>query len=164
MTDDARIEPPGTGDEWTILTTMLDWHRATLHMKCAGLSDEELRHHAVPSSEVTLLGLLRHLAGVERWWFQLVIAGADAPAPYDTDGFTKLEESTGDQARAVLGEHIDRSREITAARSLDHVGKHPRTGEQFTLRWVLVHMIEEYSRHNGHADLIREAIDGEAGE
>ncbi len=164
MVDDTRIEPPTTADERTILTTMLDWHRATLHMKCSGLTDEQLREHTVPTSAVTLLGLLRHLAGVERWWFQVVIAGVDAPAPYDTDGFTKLEESTGAQARAVLDEHIDRSREITAARSLDDIGKHPRTGEQFSLRWVLVHMIEEYSRHNGHADLIREAIDGEAGE
>lgn len=164
MVDDTRIEPPTTGDERTILTTMLDWHRATLYMKCSGLTDEQLREHTVPSSAVTLLGLLRHLAGVERWWFQVVIAGEDAPAPYDTDGFSKLEESTGDQARTVLDEHISRSREIAAARSLDNVGKHPRSGEQFTLRWVLVHMIEEYSRHNGHADLIREAIDGEAGE
>jgi uncharacterized damage-inducible protein DinB len=164
MTDDPRIEPPGTGNEWTILTTMLNWHRATLYRKCAGLSDEQLRQHAVPSSDITLLGLLRHLAGVERWWFQVVIAGEDAPAPYDTDGFSKLDESTGEQARAVLDQHISRSREIAAARSLDDMGKHPRSGEEFTLRWVLVHMIEEYSRHNGHADLIREAIDGEAGE
>lgn len=138
---------------------------ADLEIKCAGLSDEQLRLQAVLSSKLTLLGLMRHLACAEWWWFQRVIAGEDAARPYGGDEFEDLDTATGESAHAILRTQIiKQSHRVVADRSLDAEGMHPITREQYSLRWVLNHMIEEYARHNGHADLIREAIDGEVGE
>jgi hypothetical protein len=186
ITDDAarddRIELPPTTDERTLLVSFLDWHRDVLERKCAGLSDDQLRRRAVPSSNLTLLGLMRHLAGVERWYFQAVIAGSFPGSLYTAtddpdEDFNDLESSTGERALATWRAEVDESRRITAARSLESIGTvpidetaaaagtaHPTAGREYSLRWVLLHMIDEYARHNGHADLIREAIDGETGE
>jgi hypothetical protein len=162
---DERPEPSTTADERSLLTGLLDWHRLTLEIKCAELSDEQLRQHAVPSSNLTLLGLMRHLACAEWWWFQRVMAGESTARPYDSDEFDNLDSVTGESANAILRAQImDQSHRVTAERSLDDVGTNPVTGEAHSLRWVLNHMIEEYARHNGHADLIREAIDGQVGE
>ncbi|GII75053.1 hypothetical protein Sru01_00350 [Sphaerisporangium rufum] len=158
-----------------MLDTFLDWHREVLARKCAGLTDEQLRRRAVPSSNLSLLGLMRHLAGVERWYFQAVIAddwrGSLYTATGDADeDFNNVAAATGAATLALWREQVERSRRITAERPLDAVGTvpaggdHPTAGRSYTLRWVLVHMIDEYARHNGHADLIREAIDGTAGE
>jgi uncharacterized damage-inducible protein DinB len=179
---DDRLELPATVDERTLLTCFLDWHREALVRTCAGLSDEQLRRHAVPSSNLTLLGLVRHLAGVERWYFQAVIGGNFPGSLYtatedDDEDFNDLRSATGATAFAVWRAEVEQSRRITAEHPLDALGtvpvdpvavaagtSHPSAGRQYSLRWVLTHMIDEYARHNGHADLIREAIDGQTGE
>ena len=151
-----------------MLTTWLDYHRDTLAWKCAGLSDDQLRERAVPPSSLSLLGLVRHMADVERGWFRRVLAGEDSPYRYGTDAKPDAEfddVGTADVAAAFADWQADceRARElVAAASSLDVTGE--RRGERFSLRWILVHMIEEYARHNGHADLLRERIDGSTGE
>ena len=179
---DDRLALPAAADERVVLTCFLDWQRGALMRTCAGLSDEQLRCRAVPSSNLTLLGLVRHLAGVERWYFQAVIAGEFPGSLYtETDDpdedFNNLDSMTGEQAVAVWRGEIAESRRITAELPLEAIGTvpvdsvaeaagtaHESAGRQYSLRWVLNHMIDEYARHNGHADLIREAIDGQTGE
>ena len=151
-----------------MLTTWLDYHRDTLAWKCEGLTDDQLRERAVPPSSLSLLGLVRHMADVERGWFRRVLNGEDAPYRYGTDPKPDAEfddVATADVAAAFADWQADceRARElVAAASSLDVTGE--RRGERFSLRWILVHMIEEYARHNGHADLLRERIDGSVGE
>jgi uncharacterized damage-inducible protein DinB len=166
MTTDDRPEPPYLGDEAGTLAGFLDFHRATLLWKLEGLDDEPLRRPMVPSG-TSLLGLVKHLAYVERWWFQQVWAGREVTYPWtdedrDADWRVEPDETTEDILALYRGE-CDRSREIVAASaSLDEVGHHPR-GER-SRRWILVHMIEETARHNGHADILREQLDGVTGE
>ena len=167
MTATRRIETPTTADERTTLEAMLDYHRATLAMKCEGLSDEQLRTATVPPSELTLLGLVRHMAEVESGWFRNVLGAEGAKPIYyseeDQDGeFHNLDTAGTAEAFATWREQIERAKELAAARSLDDTGT--RRGQAYSLRWIYVHMIEEYARHNGHADLIRERIDGATGE
>ena len=165
-----RVDPPNVGDERTVLQAFLDWHRATLLTKCDGLDADQLRARPVPTSLMSLHGLVRHMAEVERGWFQRTIAGADAaPIYYDEstnpEGDFEIPEGTRfDDDVAVWRAEVARSDEIAAAHDLDDTGIRPRTGEAHSLRWVLVHMIEEYARHNGHADLFRELLDGAVGE
>ena len=132
MTTIDRPLPPLNADERTTLESWLDFHRATLAMKCEGLDDEQAAEASVPPSGFTLTGLVQHLAEVERNWFQRVLAGEGAPPIYDL-----------------------------AARALTDTGRF--MGQDVSLRWIYVHLIEEYARHNGHADLIRERIDGTTG-
>ncbi|MEU5208181.1 DinB family protein [Streptomyces sp. NPDC020742] len=169
---DGRPVPPPHADERTMLETWLDFHRATLALKCAGLDDRQLRRAAVPPSSVTLLGLVQHLAEVERNWFQRVFAGRDLPPVYGegaADGFALVPDRGIDEALAVWRAEVARSREAVAGASLADSGRlseeeAAHVGEQgVSLRWILVHMIEEYARHNGHADLIRESLDGVTG-
>ncbi len=136
---------------------------------CSGLTADQLRTRAVEPSALSLIGLVRHLTDVELGWFDRILSGgnipfrywrADAPDGADFD----IDEADTDEALRLWHNACDRSREITAAReSLDAYGVYQPTGESFSLRWILVHMIEEYARHNGHADLIRERIDGRTG-
>lgn len=169
MTVDPRtaFEPALTGDERETLTGFLDWHRATLEHKCSGLSDEDLRRQASPPSTLSLLGLVRHMAEVERAWFRRVIDGEQIGLVYsDTMDFQAAYDAAGadvDEAWRHWRTEVDHARRITEAKALDDTGTHPRHGT-FSLRWVLVHMVEEYARHNGHADFLREAIDGVTGE
>ncbi len=167
MNDFQRAERPWVADERTMLTGFLEFQRDTLALKCAGLTDEQLRSRAVPPSELSLLGLVRHLADVERGWFRdvvngertrgLWVDGSGGSADFDVEGADVAE------AFAVWRRECASSREIAeAAVSLDVTGTH-RVGE-FSLRYVLLHMIEEYARHNGHADLLRERLDGSTGE
>ncbi|MGW6599046.1 DinB family protein [Streptomyces sp. NPDC055036] len=171
-TPDGRPIPPPHAGERAMLEAWLDFHRATLALKCSGLKDDQLRLAAAAPSSMTLLGLVQHMAEVERNWFQRVFAGQDVHAVFEesnVDGFA-LEDGRGlDEAMAVWRTEIARGRELVAAASLDDSG---RLSEQdagivgdvgVSLRWIMVHMIEEYARHNGHADLIRERIDGVAG-
>lgn len=156
-----------TGDEREILTTFLDWERATLERKCAGLSDEQLKTRSCPPSTLTLLGLLRHMADVERWWFRIRFLHEPLPARYSTeerpdDDFDALDSDPVDDVRAAWREECDSARRIVAEHELDERGDRPN-GDPVSLRWILTHMVEEYSRHNGHADLLREAIDGATG-
>ncbi|MFD0551488.1 DinB family protein [Streptomyces rectiviolaceus] len=166
--DDTREPPPNTGDEREALTTSLDWHRATFELKCAGLTQEQLSERAAPPSELSLHGLLRHLAGVERWWFRIQLTGEGVPLLYysDEDPDQDFGDLTGDagKAFAVWHEECERSRRIVAAaRSLDVTGTRRATGDPISLRRILINMIAEYARHNGHADLLRERIDGTTG-
>jgi uncharacterized damage-inducible protein DinB len=171
---DPRTRPPTAADERTMLCGWLDWHRETLVVKCAGLSPEQLATRSAPPSTLSLLGLVRHMADVERGWFRRLLAGEEAPPLYyseaDPDGdFDNVDPagtdaSTVEAAVAAWRAECARAREIVAALgSLDEVRLHRRYGE-ISARWVLVHMIEEYARHNGHADLLRERIDGARGE
>ncbi|MEV8021761.1 DinB family protein [Streptomyces sp. NPDC086554] len=165
---DTRRPPPGVGGEREALTTSLDWHRATFELKCAGLTQEQLSERAVSPSGMSLHGLVRHLAGVERWWFRIQLSGEDVPLLYysDDDPDQDFGDLTGDarEAFAVWHAECERSRQIVeAAGSLDVTGIRRSTGEPVSLRRILINMIEEYARHNGHADLLRERIDGATG-
>ncbi|MGW6708826.1 DinB family protein [Streptomyces sp. NPDC054956] len=160
---------PRTGDERPMLVSMLGAQRATLELKCAGL-DEELALRSVDPSTLSLLGLVRHLADVERRWFRKVLAGEEAPplfsSPDDPDGdFDGAVAEPGAAERAWeawRAEVAFAERFTERAPDLDVSGKDGWLGE-ISLRWVLIHMIEEYARHNGHADLLRERIDGAIG-
>jgi len=168
MTTDERPEPPLVGDERATLDGFLDFHRATLAWKCAGLSDEQLRERAVPPSSMSLLGLVRHMADVERGWFRNCVGQEDAPALYfsetDRDGeFDNVDTADVAEAFASWQAEIEHARKLVAALpSYDATG----TGKTrtYSVRWIVTHMIEEYARHNGHADLLRERIDGVTGE
>jgi uncharacterized damage-inducible protein DinB len=166
-----RIEPDGTAGERETLRAFLEYHRQTLLMKCEGLSDDQLRTRAVPPSSMSLLGLVRHLADVERNWFRRVLGGGDDPPifysdPQNRDGeFDDVDDASVEEAFARWNEEVEAARRIEASfPSLEVTGHHPRFDEDFSVRWVMVHMIEEYSRHNGHADLLREQLDGATGE
>jgi len=163
---DTRREPPENGDERAILVGFLDWHRETLRWKCAGLTDEQLRTHSVASSALTLLGLVRHLTEVERWWF-LPFLGEEPEPVYFTDDkpnddFDALDTVPPAEVFDRLAAEVERIRAGVASIGLD--AEFVRSGKAYSLRWVHLHMIEEYARHNGHADLIREGIDGVTGE
>lgn len=166
---DRRIDPPYVADELPTLHSWLDWHRETLATKCAGLSEEQLRLRAIAPSALSLLGLVRHLTEVERYWFGDILNGENNPALYWTeqepDGdFDLVDTASADEAFARWQAEIDRARELSAGLPSETVGKRQRRGENVSLRWILIHMIEEYARHNGHADVIREQIDGVTGE
>lgn len=155
-----------------MLTAWLDFHRATLALKCSGLEGDQLRLAAAPPSSMTLLGLIQHMAEVERTWFQRVFADQQVTPVFgegNADGFA-LQPGRGlDEAVAAWQAEIARGRELIAEASLDGSGRLSErqaghVGDQgVSLRWIMVHMIEEYARHNGHADLIREQIDGATG-
>ncbi len=152
-----------------MLEAWLDYHRATLLTKCEGLDRTELITASCPPSDMNLLGLVRHMAEVERNWFRNVLSGEGAPPLYyddavDPDGdFHPPPDVDVDADVAAFLAECDRARELAAGRSLDDTGT-TRRGDVVSLRWILVHMVEEYARHNGHADLIRERIDGVTGE
>lgn len=153
-----------------MLAAWLAWHRATLLTKCEGLDADQLRARPVSTSLMSLHGLVRHMAEVERNWFRRCIAGEDAPPIYYDDatnpeGDFEIPAGTSfDDDVAVWRAEVARADEIADAHGLDDTGIRARTGELHSLRWVLVHMIEEYARHNGHADLLRELLDGSVGE
>jgi uncharacterized damage-inducible protein DinB len=170
---DPRTEPGTAGSELATLTGFLDYHRATLELKCSGLDAEALARRSVEPSTLSLLGLIRHMADVERSWFRRLMAGQDAPPRFssaeDRDG--DFDNARPDPAvvaeawRAWRDEVAFADQFVAAAASLDVAGKRAdTTREPISLRWVLCHMIEEYARHNGHADLLRERIDGAVGE
>ncbi|MFF4370748.1 DinB family protein [Streptomyces sp. NPDC001594] len=166
-----RTEPSTTAGEREMLDGWLDYHRATLAWKCEGLSDEQLRATPLRPSALSLMGLVRHMAEVERYWFREVFLDEDLPDLYSTrehrDGdFEFGDADTWAEAEQVWHEEVGLARRAAAGRPLDAVSdaaSHHR-GEVFSLRWIYTHMIEEYARHNGHADLLREHIDGVTGE
>jgi hypothetical protein len=163
-----RVDPPYVGDEREILVAYLDFHRSTFEAKCAGVPPERLSERTVPPSALTMHGLVRHLAGVERWWFRIQFAGEDVPLLFYSDDdpnqdFDRLDGDVSD-AFALWRSECQRSRDIVAATSsLEQTGTVKATGQPVSLRRVMVNMIAEYARHNGHADLLREAIDGATG-
>ena len=169
-TSDPRDGGPRLGDERVTLTEFLRGQRLTLELKCAGLDADQLARRAVEPSTMSLLGLIRHMAEVERRWFRIRFAGTGAPWLYQTE-----EDPDGDFNGAVADpgvvaaaqeawrEEIAFADEFARDHDLDFVG-HDSQGEPVSLRELLVHMIEEYARHNGHADLLRERIDGRVGQ
>jgi uncharacterized damage-inducible protein DinB len=163
-----RMEPPLTGGERATLRAYLDFHRSTLALKCADLTDEQLRRRAVPPSALSLLGLVRHMAEVERSWFRRVIDGEDVPLVWSPDGDFQVAYEAADTTRAeafdAWEQEVEHARRIErAAPSLDVTGVDRRSGEAYSLRLVMLHLLQEYARHNGHADLLREGIDGAVG-
>jgi uncharacterized damage-inducible protein DinB len=170
-----RVDPPRAASERPMLEAWLEYHRATLALKCEGLDDEQLRLRSVPPSALSLIGLVRHMAEVERHWFQNELAGRRLGYIYCTHDepdadFDDVDEASGTQDLAMWRTECDQARALAAQHTdLDDIGagRGQQTGTdggQVCLRWILVHMIEEYARHNGHADLIRERIDGAVGE
>ncbi len=164
---DDRIRPPGAGDERGQLEGFLDFQRQTLLWKCAGLTPDQLRERPLPPSMLSLHGLVRHLADVERSWFRERFLGEDVPDLYgvaERPGADFLETAEADPEAdlAALRGEIQAVREAVRDRALDNTMTGPG-GQVYSLRWVYLHMIEEYARHLGHADLIRERIDGVTG-
>ncbi len=177
MTSTERVDPPLAVDEATTLRAFLDYHRDTLRMKTAGLDAAQL-NATLPPSTMTLGGLLKHLALVEDYWFSVVLLGNEDAEPWksvdwdadrDWEWHTAADDSP-EELRRLFDEMVaaaDRCLdEALADGGLDRlsVKESRHEGGKFSLRWILVHMIEEYARHNGHADLIRESIDGVTGE
>ncbi|MFC5149807.1 DinB family protein [Streptomyces aureoversilis] len=163
-----RPTPPTVADERTSLESWLDFHRATLALKCAGLDEAQLREASAPPSPMSLMGLVRHMAEVERSWFRRCLAREEAGPIYysDEDPDRDMEVTEADsweEAYATWQAEIAAAREAARGRSLDDRGVASHRNEEFDLRWIYIHMIEEYARHNGHADLIRERIDGATG-
>ncbi|MEV4889404.1 DinB family protein [Nonomuraea sp. NPDC055795] len=164
-----RVGPPLIADEREMLRSYLDFHRATLAMKCDGLSDEQLRSRSMPPSTLSLMALVRHMAEVERHWFRRVVGGEDLPmvwsatlwdfqTAYDDTGATREEAFGAWEAEVEHARRIER-----AADSLDLTSYNARWEAEVSLRMVMLHLIHEYARHNGHADFLREAVDGTVG-
>ena len=151
-----------------MLDAWLDFHRETLLWKCRGLTAEQLRQRTAEPSNLSLLGLVRHMAEVERAWFRRRFAGQEVELLYcseaDPDGdFDHVESADAEQDFATYEREVELARAASRGRDLDETFFHPRRKVEMNLRWVYVHMIEEYARHNGHADLLRERLDGETG-
>ena len=153
-----------------MLTGWLEHHRTILIWKCADLTAEQLRRRAVPPSTLSLLGLVRHMADVERGWFRQVFLGEDVPDLYDRSAdedadFNDVEHADPAKALSAFERECAASRQALAqATSLDVLSKQgSEHGQPWSLRWIVTHMIEEYARHNGHADLLRESVDGTTG-
>ena len=164
---DDRTEPPYAGDERATLEGFLEYHRDTLLWKCAELTPGQLRLRPVPTTNLSLLGLVRHLADVERSWFRRGVAGEDVPPIFYTEEEFDRDIDPPPDADAeadleVFRAELEASRAAVRDRGLDDTFDSRRG--PISVRWVYVHMIEEYARHNGHADLIRQAIDGATGE
>ncbi|WP_329004035.1 DinB family protein [Kribbella sp. NBC_00709] len=160
-----RVEPPiDPVDERAALEDRLEFHRTTLLLKCGGLTPDQLALQSVPPSTLSLLGLVRHMSGVEAWfheydgqpdhlYFWNYVPGSAA-------SFDEVDPTRAADDLASYQASVARSRQAVAGLSLDEASP----GEDYTLRWIYLHMIEEYARHNGHADLLRERIDGATGE
>jgi len=166
-----RTEPATDAGERAMLEGWLDYHRETLAWKCEGLNDAQLRTASVSPSELSLLGLVRHMAEVERSWFRKILVNDDPGPIYysdeDRDGeFHLTEADTWEEAYATWQGEIATARRNAAPLDLDDQAevRSKFTDKPFNLRWIYTHMIEEYARHNGHADLIREHIDGATGD
>jgi uncharacterized damage-inducible protein DinB len=166
-----RVEPDLLADEKRALDEWVDFHRATLLMKCEGLTAEQLKTRGVGPSTLSLLGLVRHMSEVERGWFRRHAAREDVAFHYSYDenpdaDLLDIEAADAAQDIAHFVAECQRSRDATAAVSLDEIvpsrGHHPERTRN--VRWIYLHMIEEYARHNGHADLLRERIDGVTGD
>jgi hypothetical protein len=168
--DDPREQGgPVTGEGATLARYLRD-RRLTFEMKCADLDAAQMAMRSVPPSDLSLLGLLRHLAGVEDYWFRQVMAGESTPHRFRSNAvaFGSAGEAAGANPAAVADAWAAwraavayAERLVAGAPGMDVIGK---SEEQPELREVMVHMIEEYARHNGHADLLRERIDGRVGQ
>jgi hypothetical protein len=167
----TRAEPPLVAGERESLEAWLDFHRDTLLLRCSGLTGEQLKQRAVAPSGLALLGLVRHMTDVETWWFRINGANRDEPFRYSTDDnpdgdFDDLDTAEAEADLAAFRQEIASARAAMRGKGLDEQvashGHHPERVRD--IRWIYLHMIEEYARHNGHADLLRERIDGVTGD
>ena len=159
-------DPSPAAPERVILDEFLNYYRVVFRRKAEGIDDTAARTATCPPSDLTIMGLVRHMADVERSWFRRGIALEDAPPIYysddDPDGDLHVGPTdTLEEALDTWRREVERSETILAAAELDDLD---RFREQYSVRWILVHMIEEYARHCGHLDLLREAIDGATGD
>jgi uncharacterized damage-inducible protein DinB len=167
LDDPRRAEPSFLLGEREMLEAWLDFHRTTLLLKCEGLDDAARKERPVATSKLSLHGLVRHMAEVERNWFSRVLLREPDLSPiwYDPaiedSELVPLDDAVWQQDLAMWQAEIERSRAAAARHTLDDTGL--RRGKPCSLRWIYVHMIEEYARHNGHADLMRELADGKVG-
>ncbi|HEY7948592.1 MAG TPA: DinB family protein [Acidimicrobiales bacterium] len=167
LEDTRRQEPSFVLDERQMLEAWLEYHRTTLLLKCEGLDDAGRKARPVPSSLLSLHGLVRHMAEVERGWFRRVLLSQPDTPPiwYDEaiedSELVPLDDADWQTDLRTWQDECEASRAAAAGLALDHTGTH-RDGP-CSLRWIYTHMIEEYARHNGHADLIRELVDGQVG-
>ena len=164
-----RLEPINFGLERPALEGWLDYYRATLLVKCAGLSYEQLCERSVAPSTLSLLGILRHMTKVEQIWFDIRFAGNDAARHYilpDDPGsdFSDLDSATLEEVYSLYLATCERSRSLCEHSGLDERVATVEREADVDLRWIFIHMIEEYARHCGHADLLRERIDGATGD
>ena len=165
MDEQGRPEPPVAAGPVEMVSAFLDFLRATLLWKIEGLSDDDLRRAMTPSG-VSLLGIVKHSAYVERGWFRSVFRGEEVFLPWrdgDRDADWRIEP--GETTEEIVGlyrEEVERSRAIVAGEPWEARAKRPEYEQ--TLGWILTHMVEEVARHCGHADILREAIDGQTGE
>ena len=169
LEDPRRTEPRFVLPEREMLEEWLEFHRITLVMKCEGLSDADRKRRWVPTSNLSLHGLVRHMAEVENNWFvRVLVSKPETPPLIATEGvedseLVPLDDAVWEDDLAVWQRACETSRENASTRGLDDSGLHRWSGQQCTLRWIYVHMIEEYARHNGHADFLRELADGAVG-
>ena len=175
----TRTDPPNVAGEAETLLAFLDYHRDTLRMKTEGLDAAQLDQRLEPST-ITLGGLLKHLSYVEDWWVNQVYADNPAPEPWASvdwkaDGdwdWHSADQDSAEQLRTLLDDAVAASDRVLAAAvgtpdglsGLSHLSSRRDPSRKFQLRWILAHLLEEYARHNGHADLIRESVDGSVGE
>jgi uncharacterized damage-inducible protein DinB len=165
-----RREPARESGERQALEEWLDFHRETLLSKCSGLTADQLKERAVAPPRLSLLWLVRHMTEVERWWFRMHAGQLDLEFPYDPESngadFEDLDAADAAANLAAYRDEIEAAKAVVADKSLEDVvpsrGDHPERTRD--IRWIYLHMIEEYARHNGHADLIRERIDGQTGD
>ncbi|MBP2703236.1 DinB family protein [Microbispora sp. RL4-1S] len=164
-----RIRPPFVADERTQLVGWLDMQRAIVHWKCEGLSDEDAHRPVLPSSPLmTMAGVVSHLRWTESTWFEVLFSGRPADGPQFRDDLEDADMMVeGVPLARLLDEYEQQcavSNKIIAAHSLDEVGRHPEfRSAAATLRWMVIHMIEETARHAGHLDAVRELLDGQKG-
>jgi uncharacterized damage-inducible protein DinB len=167
LADQRRSEPAFVLDERQMLEAWLEFHRTTLLLKCEGLDDAGRKARPVATSKLSLHGLVRHMAEVERGWFQRTLGRApDTPSIWldrdvEDSELVPLDDADWEQDVSRWQRECEQSRRAAAGRDLDETGL--RRGKEVSLRWIYTHMIEEYARHNGHADLLREMVDGAVG-
>jgi hypothetical protein len=164
-----RADPDMVSTERRALEQWLDYQRDTLLSKCSGLTGAQLKQRAVPPSALSLLGLVRHLADVERGWFRQCAAREEVPDLYYTEAnpqvdFDDIEAADAEADLDTYRRELVAARAAVAGMALDDVVPFPWGGHDRDIRWIYLHMIEEYARHNGHADLIRECVDGVTGD
>jgi hypothetical protein len=169
LSGSGRLDVPYTGDERTLLLGWLDWHRGTVHVKCAGLDAEAAWRTPLPPPSLTsAAGLVSHLTAVESYWFERVVAGLDVPTHWtsrDPDlDWRRRPGASLDGTLVRYREQCAVSRSIVEGVDLGAACARRRHGAVVSVRWVLLHMIEETARHNGHLDAVRELVDGVVGE
>ncbi|MCH6160266.1 DinB family protein [Streptomyces marispadix] len=164
-----RVRPRFDADERTQLVGWLGMQRAIIHWKCEGLSEEDAHRSVLPASPyMTMAGLVSHMRWVEHCWFEVLLLGGPAEGPQFDDGPEDADMMVEGVPLARLLDEYEKqcavSDEIIAAHALEDIGRHPGyKADQTSLRWILLHMIEETARHAGHADILRELLDGRKG-